>query len=340
MIDTFTFDDILIKPVSFSAVKSRGHTDLSQTLQGRKFDIPILSASMSSLDTQETSSRTNKPYTEFAEALHFEGGTHIFSRAIPFVERLQAAKDINGGIAVGHQEFEDHKDILQESGVMVSIDIANGAILPNNINWEGQEQPLIIGNFGNPEVISYRKFSANTMVKFGIGPSAVCSTREMTGVGAPQGWLISEADSIRTDEWRRGKRVASNITIVSDGGTKTPGDFVKALGLGADLVMIGTMFAAARETPGEPIKIDGEWYKPVRGMASAAEKGSQKHIEGISGYVPYEGKSVSNIVQELTDGLRSAMAYTDRKDIHQFIGNVDFYRVTPSTVVENRTRLF
>jgi IMP dehydrogenase len=330
MIDTYTFDDILIQPKAVSYVISRKLARVNQTIYGVEFPTPILSASMSVFDTVTPNSRDI--YYQFANAIFEAGGTHIFSRATLFENRFRAVQALssNGircGIAVSLREFQTYYDELieLENPALVSIDIANGAII-RNIDWVGN-CPLIIGNFGNPKVGAREDLRGPVFLKLGIGSGSGCTTRLVTGVGAPQAWLIKETYD------------NSSHLIISDGGVKSPADFVKAIALGSDLVMMGSLLAAAKETPWEPVKIQDKWYKPYRGMASAEEKQSNSHVEGAAGYIPYEEKSIKEIISELIDGLTSAMSYSDAYSLDEFRDNVEFLKITNSTANENRIRL-
>ena len=337
MIETFTFDDILIKPKSHSTVMSRSHVNVETSLYNYiKLQMPVMSASMSLFDTKENS---REILYSFAVAMHEAGGIHIFSRSTSFQDRIKAVKSlaavgIQSGMAVSLTEFNAYLDDLvnlPENSVL-SIDIANGAII-SDIVWGGDYlkpfPTLILGNYGNPGAVLRRDLLGQIAFKIGIGSGTGCTTRVTTGVGAPQAWLIQETSKV------------SRKPVISDGGVKGVDDFVKAIALGANLVMMGKMFAAAKETPWKEVKAsNGKWYKPYRGMASAEEKGVQSHIEGAAGYIPYEEKSVSDIMQELKDGLTSAMSYSDSRDLEEFYLKKEFIRVTPSTVVENGSRLY
>jgi len=321
----FTFDNILIEPKSKSRVKSRAMAKTTTSLYGIELPMPVISASMSLFDTFH-----NDISTTFAQVMYTAGGLHIFSRGSPLKDRLDIAKTISGtgiefGIAVSYQELLDNQTSLEDLDSFISIDIANGAIL-DEIIWQGR-YPLILGNFGNPGAVQRTDFHGDIIYKLGIGSGAGCTTRIVTGVGAPQGWLVREAAS------------RSARPIISDGGIKNPGDFVKALALGANAVMMGHMFASAVETPWLPVKLeDGKWYKPYRGMSSSEEKKSVSHVEGVSGYIPYYGKTVKDIMQELSDGLRSAMSYVDSFNLAEFRKNVEFLIIPPNDI-ETQSRI-
>ena len=155
-------------------------------------------------------------------------------------------------------------------------------------------------------------------IKVGIGPGAVCSTRERTGFGVPQLSAI-----IEVAEEAEGK-----VTIVADGGIRNSGDIVKALAAGADSVMIGRLFAGASESP-----MPGMYW----GMASRRVNGHNAP-EGIEGTVPLTGP-VSVTIKELTWGIKSGISYGGGSDIETLRRNAKFRIVTPSSLAESRTRV-
>lgn len=335
MTETYTFDDILIYPRPVSSVMSRGMVDTSQRLYNFiKLPLPIMSASMSIFDTKNGSRNI---YYQFAAAMAEAGGMHILSRATLFSERYKATKNLAAsgytvGLAVSLDEFSTYRQELESlpANSIISIDIANGAIL-KDITWgydyDVPTPTLILGNFGHPRAVLRKDLTGQVAFKYGIGSGGVCSTRLATGVGSPQAWVVREASKI------------SRKPIISDGGMKSSADFVKAIALGADFVMSGTYFASAKEAPWKEVKIGDKWYKPCRGMASAEEKGNSRYIEGISGYVPYEGRTLNELVSSLKDGLASAMSYSDSVDLDEFRNKAEFIKVTNATGLESGTRV-
>lgn len=315
--ESFTFNDILIQPSTYSRVTSRTRANTQTMLGQTLLRLPIISSSMSLFDT--ASPYDSKPYLDFAVALAEAGGIHIFSRALSFEDRISSVKTLSKsrlpvGMAVSLQEFHDNRNELQKLRVPLSIDIANGAII-HSIHWPSPE-PLILGNFANPRIGVTDRFTGNVILKLGVGNGSACSTRLATGVGYPQGGLVYETSRM------------SNFKIISDGGINSPADFCKAIALGADFVMTGKIFGHAKETPWQTTKIDGKEYKPYRGMASAEEKKSKKFVEGASGYIEYQGKSVQDIMYELSDGIRSAMSYCDATSILEFQAKANFVKAS------------
>ena len=176
-------------------------------------------------------------------------------------------------------------------------------------------------------------------VKVGIGPGSICTTRVVAGVGVPQISAIQNVAKITH---------AAGIPLVADGGIKFSGDLPKAIVAGADIIMIGSLFAGTEESPGEMILYQGRTYKSYRGMGSlgAMKKGSKDRYfqaeeldvklvpEGIEGRVPYRGPLSDNIHQ-LIGGLRSGMGYTGCRTIKELQQNGEFVRITNAGLRES-----
>jgi len=324
---SFTFGDILIQPSTFSRVKSRSYVDTSRKIGNITLKIPVISASMSLFDTVSPYDSTS--YRDFARSIAKAGGIHIFSRALSFSDRIFSvysllSDGLHSGLAVSLEEFFSNKETLEKIDCLVSVDIANGAIIPE-LAWFGVN-PLILGNFANPEITMTNRFKGDVVIKLGVGNGAACSTRIATGIGFPQAGLIYEASR------------NSNYKIISDGGISSVSDFTKALALGADFVMTGRLFGHVKETPWEVLEMSGKKYKPYRGMASLEEKKSKKFVEGASGYIEYMDKTVQEVMYDLSDGLKSAMSYCDALTLDEFSKNASFV-MSPSHREESSVRL-
>ncbi|HLR07212.1 MAG TPA: IMP dehydrogenase, partial [Pyrinomonadaceae bacterium] len=202
------------------------------------------------------------------------------------------------------------------------------------------EVQLMAGNVGTGDGARELIEAGVDGVKVGIGPGSICTTRVVTGAGVPQ---ISAIQSCR--EAARG----SDVPIISDGGVKFSGDMAKAIAAGADVVMIGSLFAGTEEAPGEVILYQGRSFKMYRGMGSigAMREGSRDRYaqeqtevdsklvpEGIEGRVPYRG-TLAEMVTQLVGGLRSGMGYTGCRDIKEFQEKTRFLRVTAAGLRES-----
>ena len=199
---------------------------------------------------------------------------------------------------------------------------------------------MCAGNIATAEAANFLEKLGVDVIKVGIGPGSICTTRLVAGIGVPQLSAIIEA--------KKGIK-NKNVKIISDGGIKFSGDLVKALAAGADAIMIGSLFAGTVEAPGKLIRKRGQLYKSFRGMGSvgAMNKGSadryfQKHQknklkyvpEGVEGLVKFKGK-VENVIYKLTGGLKSSMGYLGAKKIAKLRNKPKFVKITKAGFYES-----
>lgn len=199
------------------------------------------------------------------------------------------------------------------------------------------EVGLIAGNVATAEATKELIEAGADIVKVGIGPGSICTTRVVAGVGVPQ---ITAVYDCATEARKHGK------TIIADGGIKYSGDIVKALAAGGNAVMLGSLLAGVSESPGETEIFQGRRFKVYRGMGSVAamEKGSKDRYfqednkkfvpEGIEGRLPYKGPLTDTIYQ-LIGGIRSGMGYCGTKDLEQLRENAQFIRMTGAGLRES-----
>lgn len=263
----------------------------------------------------------------------------------------QATKDGRGRLFVGAAlgvgtDSHARAEALVASGVdVLCIDTAHGHSknvieMVKYISQRFKEIIIIAGNVvteeGTLELIS----AGADVVKVGVGPGSICTTRVVAGVGVPQ---ISAIMSCSKAAKKKGK------TIIADGGIKYSGDVTKALAMGAHSVMIGNLLAGAEESPGETILYQGRTYKVYRGMGSlgAMSQGSKDRYaqmdvydteklvpEGIEGKVTYKG-SATGIVYQLIGGVRSGMGYLGAKNIEELQDKAQFVRITQQGLKES-----
>jgi IMP dehydrogenase len=199
--------------------------------------------------------------------------------------------------------------------------------------------PLIAGNVATKEGTKDLILAGADGIKVGVGPGSICTTRVITGAGMPQITAILECAEVAQKH---------NIPVIADGGIKYSGDITKALAAGADVVMIGSLFAGTEESPGETILLEGRSYKIYRGMGSlgAMRAGSKDRYfqeektdikklvpEGIEGRVPYKGP-LSESVYQLIGGLRSGMGICGARTIDELKKKSRFIRVTEAGLKE------
>ena len=199
---------------------------------------------------------------------------------------------------------------------------------------------LIAGNIATAEAARELIDAGVDAVKAGIGPGSICTTRVVTGAGVPQITAINECVKATR---------AAGVPLIADGGIKFSGDVAKAIAAGADVVMIGSLFAGTEEAPGEVILYQGRSFKTYRGMGSigAMREGSKDRYaqettefesklvpEGIEGRVPYKG-TLADMVTQLVGGLRAGMGYTGCRDIREFQDKTRFVRITSAGLRES-----
>ena len=199
---------------------------------------------------------------------------------------------------------------------------------------------VIVGNIATPEAARYLAENGADGVKVGIGPGSICTTRVVAGVGFPQFSAVLEVAAAM-----RG----TGVPVIADGGIRYTGDIAKAIAAGADCVMLGSLLAGTKESPGETIIFEGRKFKSYRGMGSveAMQEGSKDRYfqdveddikklvpEGIVGRVPYKGE-VNESMQQFVGGLRAGMGYCGSKDIPTLQETGKFVRITSSGINES-----
>jgi IMP dehydrogenase len=236
-------------------------------------------------------------------------------------------------------------DALVEAGVdAIVIDTAHGHTVGvvtklKEVKAKYPNLDVVVGNIATAEAAKYLVEAGADAVKVGIGPGSICTTRIIAGVGVPQ--LTAVNDVARAIE-------GSGVPVIADGGIRYTGDIVKALAAGADIVMVGSMFAGVEESPGETIIFEGRKFKSYRGMGSveAMQKGSKDRYfqdaeddikklvpEGISGRVPYRGNLIE-VMYQIIGGLRAGMGYCGAATVDELQG-AEFIRITSAGVRES-----
>ncbi|CAI8165043.1 MAG: Inosine-5'-monophosphate dehydrogenase [Cryomorphaceae bacterium] len=252
--------------------------------------------------------------------------------------RVAAAVGVTGDVA-------ERVGALYESGVdAVIIDTAHGhtkgvVTALQSVKAKFPELDVVVGNIATPEAALYLMEAGADAVKVGIGPGSICTTRIVAGVGFPQLSAVMEV----------AKAIDGRIPVIADGGIRFTGDIVKALAAGADCVMLGSMFAGTKESPGETVIYEGRKYKTYRGMGSveAMSDGSKDRYfqdveddvkklvpEGIVGRVPYKGE-VGEVMYQFIGGLRAGMGYCGSKDVPTLKKSARFIQITAAGMQES-----
>ncbi len=261
-----------------------------------------------------------------------------------------ATKDKNGrlqvgaAVGVGDSEFARVEKLIEAEVDLIVIDTAHGHSsgvieMVKRVKSNYPEVDLMAGNVATSEATEALFAAGADIVKVGIGPGSICTTRVVAGVGVPQISAVMNAASIAHKY---------DKTIIADGGIKYSGDIVKAIAAGADAVMVGSILAGTEESPGQKEIYKGRSFKVYRGMGSmeAMKKGSKDRYfqaeaeadklvpEGIEGRVPFKGP-LSDTLYQLAGGLRSGMGYCGTKDIDTLKREGKFIKITSAGLKES-----
>ncbi len=339
--EALTFDDVTLAP-NYSAILP---TQVQTKINLSKYlvlKIPLLSSAM---DTVTES--------KMAISLAEQGGIGVIHRNMSINKQLLEIKKVKSkglvvgaAVGAGPLEIERAEVLLKENINLIVVDTAHGhtkkvaEIIKKIKKKKSKTTALCAGNIATEEAAKFLAELGVDIIKVGIGPGSICTTRLVAGIGVPQLTAIIDA--------KKGIK-KKNVKIISDGGIKFSGDIVKALAAGADAIMIGSLFAGTKETPGQIIKKNGKLFKSFRGMGSvgAMNKGSadryfqkiQKDVskyvpEGVEGLVRFKG-NVDNIIYKLIGGLKSSMGYLGAKKIINLRKKPKFVKITKAGFYES-----
>ena len=332
------FKDVMIRPKR-STLKSRSEVSLV-----REFNflhsktswsgIPIMAANMDTVGTFEMAKALSRHEIFTAIHKHYlvEEWKHFADNAD---QSIFDYISVSTGIGAG--DLEKMEEILKTVSYIkfICIDVANGysetfVDFVKKVRSKFPDKTIMAGNVVTGEMVEELLLAGADIIKVGIGPGSVCTTRVKTGVGYPQLSAIIEcADAAH----------GLGGQIISDGGCAVPGDLSKAFGAGADFVMLGGMLAGHDESGGEKIDIDGTTYKEFYGMSS--KKAMEKHQGGVADYrasegkavrVPYRG-AVEDTIKDIMGGIRSTCTYVGAKRLKELTKRTTFIQVSEQ---ENR----
>jgi IMP dehydrogenase len=334
---TYSYDDVLLTPQK-SKVKSRSEVSLQSKLsENLSLDLPIFSANMDSVTG-----------IKMALALAKLGGISIlprFNTSDIQIEMLKEIKKENvrvgASIGIKGDYLERARSLVENKVDCLVIDVAHGHMervleVTKEIKQNFPNTTLIAGNVATYEAAKDLFEMGADVVKVGVGPGSICTTRIETGHGVPQLTAILEAS-----------RAAKEFdkTIIADGGIKNSGDIVKALAAGASAVMLGNMLAGTDETPGEIVESNGKKFKKYFGSTSTEQKEKHlenikndknylKHIEGVSGAVLYKG-SLEDLIEKLKAGISSGISYSGGFNIPELQKNAKFVAISTAGMRES-----
>ena len=338
--ESLTFDDVLLLPQYSSVLPSE--TDISLNLTEKvKLKVPFLSSAM---DTVTES--------KMAIAIAKAGGIGVVHRNLNINKQtneiIKVKKNrlfVGAAVGTSKEDIERAKSLVDNGCDLIVIDTAHGHSekvlkMLSRLKKIVKSIPICVGNIATGEAAKKLYNSGANIIKVGIGPGSICTTRMVAGIGVPQISAIMEVKEALKNK---------KIRIISDGGVKFSGDIAKALAAGADAIMMGSIFAGTDESPGKKFKFKGKFFKHYRGMGSigAMSSGSanryfQKNFkdkskfvpEGVEGRVEYKG-NVSKIIYQLKGGLRSSMGYIGAKNLKQISKNAKFIKITKAGFYES-----
>jgi GMP reductase len=322
------YSDVLLRPKR-STLTSRNEVVLERTFhfrhEGTWTGIPIVAANMDTIGTMEMADILcdYKMITCLGKHINIESSSSV-SYSIPYLNHISP-----------RDEYSKNKvyNILRDIGLkdipFITIDVANGYMecfvdLVKEVRKEWPNKIIIAGNVVTAEMTEALILAGADIVKVGIGPGSVCTTRKLTGVGYPQLSAVMECSD-----------AAHGLGghIMADGGCVVPGDIAKAFAAGADFVMLGGMLSGHDECLGDLITIDDKQYKQFYGMSS--EQAMMKYYGGVADYRAAEGKSVlvpykgpvKNTIEQILGGLRSACTYIGATNIKSLPKCATFIKV-------------
>jgi IMP dehydrogenase len=332
MSDAITYDDVLLVP-SYNHWESRKVVDISSADRREKLrlDAPLMTANMDTITG-----------SEMANFIGGKGGIGVLHRFTPVDENVRMFQACRYptfvSLGCSGKDLERAEALRDAGAVLFNVDVAHaharyvGKTLKVIRKMLGEEACIMAGNVATYAGADYLASCSADIVKVGIGGGSVCTTRIKTGFGVPN--LTAIRNCSRVDR-----------SIVADGGIRTPGDVVKAIAFGADFVMIGSMLAGTRPTPGtvnERKTEAGEAlrFKVYRGMASSEVQqdfhggmADWKTAEGVCTEVPYR-EDEEEIVADILGGLRSGLTYGGAATITELQRKLDYVVITPSGRIE------
>ena len=335
-----TFDDVLLVPKYSEILPSEVNTSINLS-SNLKLKIPLISSAMDTVTG-----------AKMAIAMAQNGGLGVIHRNLSVEKQLKQVElvkkkhlKVAAAIGVGISEVERAEGLLEKNIDLIVIDTAHGHTKKvketlKKITKLRKKTSICVGNVATPEAAKFLIKNGADIIKIGIGPGSICTTRMVAGIGVPQlSAILDIKKKIKT----------TKISFISDGGIKFSGDLAKAFSAGADAIMIGSLFAGTDQAPGKIIKKNGKSYKKFRGMGSigamsqgSADRYNQQNIskktkfvaEGVEGFIRYKG-DVNKIVYQLIGGLKSSMGYLGCSNIKSLRKKPKFITITKAGFYES-----
>ncbi len=353
--EAYTFDDLLLVPAKSSVVPAEVSVKTKLTKK-ITLNVPIISAAMDTV-TEDT----------MAITLSKLGGIGFIHKNMPLemqAEMVKNVKDakientfteastdkdgklvVGAAVGVGANTLERVKALVEAGVDIITVDSAHGHSegVINTVKQIRETYPeldIVGGNIVTAQGATDLIYAGATVVKVGVGPGSICTTRVVAGVGVPQLTAVNDVYQVARQY---------GVGVIADGGIKLSGDIAKALAAGADAVMLGGLLAGTEESPGDIIEVFGQKVKNYVGMGSlsAMQRGSSDRYfqggvdelkklvpEGIEATVPYKG-SITDVVHQMLGGLRSGMGYCGCATVEDMKLNAQFVKITGAGLTES-----
>ena len=337
--EALTYDDVLLVP-QYSDIESRKEVSIGNWLdeeRGLWFDLPLIASPMDTVCEDK-----------MAIAIGKMGGLGIVHRYNTIEQQVKMASNIfekldthKVGFAIGitGDYLNRARALVEDEGAKIlCLDVAHGdhilmkKALITLREKLGNGPHLMAGNVATLEGVDHLADWGANSIRIGIGGGSICSTRIQTGHGVPSLDSVMECS-----------KTFKNVAVIADGGIRNSGDIVKALGVGCDFAMLGSVLAGSSDTPGQIlVSEDGKQHKVYRGMASKDAqidwRGKTSSLEGISTTIPYKG-STSEIIDQLENGIRSGLSYSGARSIRELWAKAKFIKQTSAGTRESDTHI-
>ena len=338
--DSLTIDDVTLVP-QYSSILPTDAITICKLSKNLNLQIPLISSAMDTVTESKMSIAISK-----------SGGIGVIHRNLAIqkqVAEVQKVKRKNyivgAAIGVNEKDLERAEELSRIKTDLIVIDTAHGHTkkvlnMIRKIKKKLKNSTLCVGNIATGKAAKFLADNGVDIVKVGIGPGSICTTRLVAGIGVPQLSAIMDVKKAL-------KKYKTKI--ISDGGIKFSGDLAKAIAAGADAIMIGSLFSGTTESPGKIIRFEGKLYKNFRGMGSVGamnagsadryyqkkNKDVAKYVpEGVEGMVKYKG-SVKEIIYNLIGGLKSSMGYMGAKSITDLQKKGHFIKISKAGFYES-----
>lgn len=353
--EAYTFDDLLLVPAKSVVVPAQ--VDLSSKLTSKiTLRIPIVSAAMDTVTEEVMAAQLaklgglgfihkNMPTNTQAEMVRMVKETTVEE------EYTHANVDANGklvvgaAVGVGEASIERVKALVEAGVDIITVDSAHGhseGVIQTvrQIRSAFPELDIVGGNIVTAQAATDLIYAGANVVKVGVGPGSICTTRVVAGVGVPQLTAVNDVYNVAKQY---------GVGVIADGGIKLSGDISKALAAGATCVMLGGLLAGTEETPGDVIEVYGKRVKAYVGMGSlsAMQRGSSDRYfqggvkeldklvpEGIEATVPFKG-SIKDVIYQMLGGVRSGMGYCGCATIEEMHAKAQFVKITGAGLKES-----